>query len=680
MLGGWRGRAAGCLLGKPVEKIHRTGIREILEATGRWPLDGYFTAVGLPEEVSARWPWNKASRPTSLVENIDGMPEDDDLNYPLLALILLEKHGADFTTDDVAQLWLTELPGGRVFTAERAAYRNLLDGVSPPETATRHNPYREWIGAQIRGDLYGWVRPGDPRAAAELAWRDARLSHTRNGLYGAMYTAALISAACVADDVDTVIDAGLSVVPADSRFAQAVRFARRAAADNADFEACVDRIYERYGDLHWVHVLNNAALLTAALAASGGDYTAAICKTVVGGWDTDSTGATAGSVLGTLLGAAALPARWIDPLRDRLTTSLPGLNQIGFGELAERTLAQCPAYGALTAPDPAASDAAAAARGPRPLVTVVGSANMDLVTTCAALPRAGETVLGTDLAQVPGGKGANQAVASARSGRAEVAFLGAVGRDAHGERLRRLLRTDGVDTARLRESAAPTGVALITVDDDADNSIVVVPGANGTFGEPTAEDVGVLRRSAVVLAQLEIPVDSVRAAFAAAKAGGTARTILNAAPARELPDDLLAVTDLLLVNEIEAAVIAGLDPAVALQDPDALCERLLLLVPAVALTLGARGVRYRARSGSWHDVEAPRTTAVDTTAAGDTFAGYLASALAAGAQVGDALREACAAGSLTVEQPGATSSIPAAAAVAERYALTYPDHAEGLNA
>ncbi|MFD0788670.1 ADP-ribosylglycohydrolase family protein, partial [Micromonospora azadirachtae] len=139
--GGWLGRAVGCLLGKPVEKIPRQGIREILTATDRWPLRDWFTAQGLPAEVAARWPWNRRSAPTSLAENIDGMPEDDDLNYPLLALRVLETHGRDFTSADVAQAWLDWLPGGRVFTAERVAYRNLLLGFAPPESARRHNPF-----------------------------------------------------------------------------------------------------------------------------------------------------------------------------------------------------------------------------------------------------------------------------------------------------------------------------------------------------------------------------------------------------------------------------------------------------------------------------------------------------------------------------------------------------------
>ena len=336
--GAWLGRAVGCLLGKPVERTPREGIREILEATGRWPLAGYFTALGLPNDVSERWPWNRASRTTSLAEVIDGMPEDDDLNYTLLALRVMEEHGQDFTTDDVARVWLRDLPALRVFTAERIAYRNLLEGLQPPETATRRNPYREWIGAQIRTDLYGWVRPGDPHGAAELAWRDARLSHTRNGIYGAMFVAAMASAALVSDDAEVVLDAGLSVVPPRSRLANEVRSARQSAAE-ADFETSVDALYARHRGRHWVHAINNTGLSVGALTAGRGDFGRSICLVVSGGWDTDSNGATVGAVCGAMAGAGALPDAWTAPLRNHLDTSIPGFGATGFDELADRTMA-----------------------------------------------------------------------------------------------------------------------------------------------------------------------------------------------------------------------------------------------------------------------------------------------------------------------------------------------------
>jgi ADP-ribosylglycohydrolase len=332
--GAWLGRAVGCLLGKPVEKLPREGIREILASTGRWPLTGYFTAEGLPADVAARWPWNRRSAPNSLAENIDGMPEDDDLNFALLALRLLETHGSTWDGADVAEAWLAYLPAGRVFTAERVAYRNLLLGLTPPGTARRHNPFREWIGAQIRTDVYGWANPGRPDRAAELAWRDARVSHVRGGVYGAMWVAAMCATAPVASTVDQVLDAGLAVVPPESRFADAVRFGRDAGAD-PDWERVLDRLHARYGKLHWVHVRNNAALVAAALTHGQGDLGRSICAAVMGGWDTDSVGATVGSICGALAG---VPPQWTDPLHNTLHTSLAGFDGIGFDELAARTL------------------------------------------------------------------------------------------------------------------------------------------------------------------------------------------------------------------------------------------------------------------------------------------------------------------------------------------------------
>jgi ADP-ribosylglycohydrolase len=337
--GAWLGRAAGCLLGKPVEKIPREGIEKIARATGNWPVSGYFTEIGLDQDTAAAYPWNRRSRPTSLVENIDGMPEDDDLNFPLLALDLLERIGPKFSTDDVAQSWLGNLPGGRVFTAERITYRNLLDGYEPDVAGAVQNPFRDWIGAQIRTDVYGWAAAGDARRAARMAWTDARLSHGRSGLYGALFVAAASSAAVVATSIDEVLDAGLSVVPAASRYAEAIRRGREIGRSNVGTAGALDAIYADFGHLHWVHALNNSALLAFALTRSGGDFETAITLAVTGGWDTDSTGATAGSICGALTGASALPSRWIDPLHNRLASSVPGFDNSRFDDLARRTVA-----------------------------------------------------------------------------------------------------------------------------------------------------------------------------------------------------------------------------------------------------------------------------------------------------------------------------------------------------
>ncbi|MFJ3288092.1 ADP-ribosylglycohydrolase family protein [Streptomyces sp. NPDC086669] len=351
----WLGRAVGCLLGKPVEKLPLDAIRALARSTGNWPPRGYFTAKGVPADLLAAHPWNRRSATTSLAENIDGMPEDDDLNYPLLNLLLLQRHGRAFTTADVARLWLDELPAGRTFTAERVALRNLLLGVEPPHTARHRNPFREWIGALIRADVHGWTHPGDPGAAAEQAHRDATLTHTASGVHAAMFAAAIIARAAGATgpgDVHACLRAGLAVIPPESRLARAVGHATALARTHENFDTVVDLLHARYGpDHHWVHAVPNTAVIAAALTHADGDFTGSICRAVSGGWDTDSNGATAGSVAGLLAGSpAALPDHWTAPLKNRLATSVGGLDGTGFDALARLThdLAHAP----VPAPDP----------------------------------------------------------------------------------------------------------------------------------------------------------------------------------------------------------------------------------------------------------------------------------------------------------------------------------------
>lgn len=336
----WLGRAVGCLLGKPVEKLPLEAIRQLAESAGNWPLTTYFTAKGVPPDLLTAHPWNRRSAHTSLAENIDGMPEDDDLNYPLLNLLLLQRHGRGFTTADVARLWLDELPAGRTFTAERVAQRNLLLGIEPPHTARHRNPFREWIGALIRADVHGWTNPGDPAAAAEQAHRDATLTHTANGVYASMFTAATIAqAATGTQDVHACLRTGLTVIPAASRLLRALHHAIRLARTHEDFATVVDELHALYSPTHhWVHAIPNTALIAAALTHADGDFTGSICRAVSGGWDTDSTGATAGSIAALLTGTpTALPDRWTSPLKNRLATSVADFNGSGFDALARLT-------------------------------------------------------------------------------------------------------------------------------------------------------------------------------------------------------------------------------------------------------------------------------------------------------------------------------------------------------
>ncbi|SCL30849.1 ribokinase [Micromonospora rhizosphaerae] len=304
-------------------------------------------------------------------------------------------------------------------------------------------------------------------------------------------------------------------------------------------------------------------------------------------------------------------------------------------------------------------------------IAVVGSANLDLVVTTRQLPRPGETVLGEGFTTVPGGKGANQAVAAARAG-AACAFIGAVGQDDFGRVLRDNLAAAGVDVRGLREVPGPSGVALIAVDGTAENFIVVAPGANGELSELDGADQGAVAAADVLLVQLEVPLPAVIRAAGWARAAGTT-VVLNAAPARPLPAELLDLVDVLVVNEHEAAVVAGVPGG----DPAALLDALLSLVPRVVLTLGARGAAYADRQGLRLEVPAPRINAVDTTAAGDAFTGALAVGWAERGGPGSAdevtatLRWACAAGAACAQRPGASTALPDRAEIDALHRATY---------
>ena len=215
------------------------------------------------------------------------------------------------------------------------------------------------------------------------------------------------------------------------------------------------------------------------------------------------------------------------------------------------------------------------------MISVFGSANMDLVAYVDVAPALGETVTGRAFRTVPGGKGANQAIAAARAG-AEVAFLGAVGDDAFGAELRRTLAEAGVDVTRLRTAPGPSGIAQIVVDGEGGNSIIVVPGANGTVTAPSEAEIEVIARSDVLLLQLELPVEAVTAAARAARAAGTT-VVLTPAPVQPLPAELLEAVDVLVANEHEAAAITGRDGR------ERALEELRGTVEWVIITLGSRG-------------------------------------------------------------------------------------------
>ncbi|GGT92667.1 ADP-ribosylglycohydrolase family protein [Streptomyces coeruleorubidus] len=337
ILGGWQGRIAGNMLGKPVEQGEvwtRDRIDRYLRQAAALPLTDY-----LPEPISEsdgfelRPEWRQCVR-----GHIHGSCRDDDVDYAILGLDLLETHGFDFSTEQVGDLWLLRLPYLQTFTAERAAYRNLANGLKPPLTATYDNPYQEWIGALIRADIFGWTCPGAPRRAASLARRDAVLSHTGNGVYGAMWAAALIAAAFTAPTVRHAVDEALAVIPASSRLARTVRRVVALHDTRMSWEDTLTTVTEETTGMGWIHTVPNAAVLTAGLLYGDGDFTRTITLTVRGGLDTDSNGATAGSVAGVFCGAAAIPDQWTVPLEDTVRSAVFGFDGVRISELAERTV------------------------------------------------------------------------------------------------------------------------------------------------------------------------------------------------------------------------------------------------------------------------------------------------------------------------------------------------------
>ena len=343
ILAAWLGRCAGCNLGKPVEarSWNRANLRDYLLAAGAFPLDDYIPVLDpMPAGLTFHPSWPDATR-----GRIAGMARDDDTDYTMLGLKILETYGRGYTSSDVGSEWLSGMPYLTVYTAERIAYRNLVLGLVPPETARRHNPYREWIGAMIRADIFGYVSPGDPGGAARLAYQDAALSHTANGIYGEMWAAALIAASFTSSSAREAIEQAMLVVPARSRLSDSLRTTIAAYDAGRSWDQAMDSMEQRLDGYHWVHTINNAEVVAAALLWGEGDFGRTIGLAVEAGLDTDCDGATAGSVFGALYGTKAIPGHWTEPLRDTMHSALLGFDGTAITSLARRTIALAAAPG-----------------------------------------------------------------------------------------------------------------------------------------------------------------------------------------------------------------------------------------------------------------------------------------------------------------------------------------------
>lgn len=337
--GAWMGRICGCMLGKSIECIRTNELIPLLKETNNYPMHRYIYKSDITDEMCKKFTFPLSGR--CYADQIDGMPVDDDTNYMIIAQIILEEYGRNFTPFDVSRVWLKCQPKDAYCTAERVAFCNFIKGYQPPQSAIYKNPYREWIGAQIRGDYFGYINPGNPEKAAEMAWRDASISHIKNGIYGEMFVSAMLAVASVTNNIEDIIFGGLAQIPYTSRLYESVIEVMDNYKNGISCEECFNKIhdkYDEYTDHGWCHTISNAMVVTSSLLYGEGDYGKSICMAVQTGFDTDCNGATVGSIIGMVNGIDGIPDCWKKPIKDKLHTSVFGVGEVKISDRVELTL------------------------------------------------------------------------------------------------------------------------------------------------------------------------------------------------------------------------------------------------------------------------------------------------------------------------------------------------------
>ena len=335
--GAWLGRIAGCMLGKPVEGWRSGRFWGFLGEQDLLPLRDYMSCA-VSDDLAQRF---EVKSERGWINLVDHAIEDDDTNYTVSGLQILKKWGRDFEPSHVAEFWMDNIPLLHTWTAERIAYRNFAIRIAPPESAWYRNPYREWIGAQIRADFYGYAALGNPELAAEWAWRDSSVSHVKNGIYGEMWVAAMIAVSAFLDDPREIIRAGLEQIPVHCRLARSINEMLAWFEEAIEFEEAIVRIHDRWDETtghHWCHTISNAKIVAMGLLWGEGKLGKSICRAVQAAFDTDCNGATVGSIIGMMLGAKAIPDKWISPLGGKLATGIAGYQIVEIEELARESV------------------------------------------------------------------------------------------------------------------------------------------------------------------------------------------------------------------------------------------------------------------------------------------------------------------------------------------------------
>lgn len=292
-------------------------------------------ALGTPVEG---WPQAKIAQEHGEVEGYLRQPDtfNDDTAYELTFLAAMEQTGGEPTSEDLGLEWVERIPVA--CTAEEIAIRNMQQGILPPLSAWLNNPYAEWIGAQMRGEVCGFVAPLSPERAATLAWRDALISHVREGMYGEVFNAVMISLAYAHPDVPDLIEQALRYVPARSLFAQAIRDTVAACEETNDWKEAWAKVAPNWvARYHWVHTLSNIPAVIIGLWFGRGDFGRTICITTMCGGDTDCTAGQAGAIAGVLVGTAGIPPAWREPLGDKMQSWVVGMEELSLDELVART-------------------------------------------------------------------------------------------------------------------------------------------------------------------------------------------------------------------------------------------------------------------------------------------------------------------------------------------------------
>ena len=333
------GRMAGCILGAPVEGCSPVSMENLAqENDDPFPPIDYWKHVPQPFELHNQHSPREAYTRTKM----DGVPVDDDLVYTILGLLIVEEFGADFGTEDVAKAWLKYLPFA--YTAEDVALRNLKAGIPVMDAGDWQNPFSEWIGADIRSDPWGYIAAGHPELAAEMAYRDAYLSHRRQGIYGAMFFSAAIAAAFEVKDPLDAIQIGVTEIPADCQLARQVQWALAEAPRITTYRQARQAVEDRFAGMASVHTLNNACLTIFGLAIGRTDFSRVIGETVAMGLDNDCNAATAGSIVGAIVGKTGIPQHWYRHFNNKIQTYLIGTPWLAITDVIERFYNQANRY------------------------------------------------------------------------------------------------------------------------------------------------------------------------------------------------------------------------------------------------------------------------------------------------------------------------------------------------